>query len=61
RLTKQIRVRGRRLAVGFQLFNVTSHFNPRDVQPNRASPSFGQFANSPSISFGFRIQFGRND
>jgi len=61
RVTKQIRLFGRRLAVGFQLFNLTSHFNPRDVQPNRASPSFGEFANSPNATFGFRIQFGRND
>jgi outer membrane receptor protein involved in Fe transport len=61
RLTKEIRLFGRRLGVGFQLFNITSHFNPRDLQRNQASPYFGRFANSPNASFGFRLQLGGND
>lgn len=45
--TKEIRLtRTRRARVGVQLFNLTDHFNPRDVQNNLGSPAFGAFANS---------------
>lgn len=36
--------------VGVALFNLTNHFNPRDVQSNLASPNFGQFYNSLGLS-----------
>src|SRR5258708_7875975 len=31
---------------GVVIFNITNHFNPRDVQNNTGSPHFGQFYNS---------------
>ncbi len=36
--------------VGVALFNLTNHFNPRDVQSNLTSPNFGQFYNSLGVS-----------
>ena len=36
--------------VGVALFNLTNHFNPRDVQSNLTSPNFGQFYNSLGLS-----------
>ena len=36
--------------IGVALFNLTNHFNPRDVQSNLASPNFGQFYNSLGLS-----------
>jgi hypothetical protein len=56
RVTKAISLFGRRIRVGFQLFNLTDHFNPRDVQSNMASPSFGEFSNSRGISAGLKFQ-----
>lgn len=45
--TTQIRLtRSRRARVGLQFFNLTNHFNPRDVQNNIASGRLGEFANS---------------
>src|SRR5262249_44060318 len=35
-----------RARVGAQFFNLTGHFNPRDVQNNVDSPEYGRFANS---------------
>ena len=56
RVTKEIEVLGRRARVGFQMYNITNHFNPRDFQNNLASPDFGVFANSRRISAGLRLQ-----
>ena len=39
------------------IFNVTNHFNPRDVQQNVFSPEFGQFNNSVMRQFRFKIDF----
>ncbi|MEP7038179.1 MAG: hypothetical protein ABI891_07540, partial [Acidobacteriota bacterium] len=36
----------KRIRVGVALFNLTNHFNPRDVQNNIASPNYAQFYNS---------------
>ena len=36
---------------GVVIFNITSHFNPRDVQSNTGSLSVGQFFNSLGTSF----------
>ncbi len=45
--TKEIRLtKTRRARVGVQFFNLTDHFNPRDVQNNASSPTFREFANS---------------
>jgi Carboxypeptidase regulatory-like domain/TonB dependent receptor-like, beta-barrel/TonB-dependent Receptor Plug Domain len=49
RLTKDFRVpllpwvKNHKLRVGFAIFNVTNHSNPRDVYNSIASPHFGQF------------------
>ncbi len=40
----------KKVRVGVALFNLTNHFNPRDVQSNLASPNFGQFYNSLGVS-----------
>jgi outer membrane receptor protein involved in Fe transport len=56
RVTKEISLLGRRVRVGFQLYNMTSHNNPRDVQSNLASPTFGEFSNSRGISGGLKFQ-----
>jgi hypothetical protein len=42
---------------GITFFNVTNHFNPRDVQTNIASPQFGGFYNSPGISMRLKFEF----
>ena len=38
-------------------FNVTNHFNPRDVQQNITSPQFGGFYNSPGVSMRLKFEF----
>ncbi len=42
---------------GITFFNVTNHFNPRDVQNNLASPNFGGFYNSPGLSLRLKFEF----
>jgi outer membrane receptor for ferrienterochelin and colicin len=37
--------------VGLTIFNITNHWNPRDVQNNIDSSQFGTFFNSPTRSF----------
>ncbi len=45
--TREIRLTAaHRARVGLQFFNLTNHFNPRDVQENLGSAAFGEFANS---------------
>lgn len=48
---------GRKFAarVGVKVFNLTNHFNPRDVQSNLASGEFGRFDNS--VGRTFRLKF----
>jgi hypothetical protein len=60
RVTKGITVKGRRVRVGFQIFNLGSHFNPRDVVSNLGSPRFGQFLNSVDMGIAFRFSLGAN-
>ncbi len=43
--------------VGVTIFNITNHWNPRDVQKNLASPQFGTFYNSPDRSFRTKFEF----
>ncbi|NOT48163.1 MAG: TonB-dependent receptor [Acidobacteria bacterium] len=45
--------------IGVAFFNLTNHFNPRDVQGNLGSPNFGQFYNSLgfSVKAKFDIEF----
>src|SRR5207244_2791918 len=45
--TKDVQLtKSRRARVGMQLFNLTNHFNPQDVQNNTSSPAYREFANS---------------
>jgi len=46
---------GYRARIGFNLFNITNHFNPRDIQNNFGSPEFGRFLNS--VDFTVRGSF----
>jgi hypothetical protein len=43
---KTFTAKGRNADIGFQLFNATNHFNPRDVYPVVRDPRFGDFTNS---------------
>ena len=46
-VTKDVQVtKKHRARIGVQVFNLTDHFNPQDVQNNTASPLFGDYANS---------------
>lgn len=42
---------------GFTVFNITNHWNPRDVQNNLASGQFGTFFNSPDRSVRLKFEF----
>ncbi|MGH9334431.1 MAG: TonB-dependent receptor domain-containing protein, partial [Vicinamibacteria bacterium] len=55
RITKGLTVKGRKVRVGVQLFNLGSHFNPRDVVSNVASPRYGQFLNSVDMGVSLRL------
>jgi len=43
---KTFSAKSRNADIGFQLFNVTNHYNPRDVYPVVTDPRHGLFANS---------------
>ncbi|HKR01489.1 MAG TPA: hypothetical protein VJT09_12500, partial [Pyrinomonadaceae bacterium] len=43
--------------VGVKLFNITNHWNPRDVQNNLASPDFGTFYNTVGRSIRLKFEF----
>jgi carboxypeptidase family protein len=43
---KTFTAKGRNADVGFQLFNATNYFNPRDAYPVVGDPRFGTFTNS---------------
>jgi hypothetical protein len=46
-VTKDVKLtKNQRARVGVQFFNLTGHFNPRDVQNNVDGPDYGRFANS---------------
>jgi Carboxypeptidase regulatory-like domain len=42
---------------GFTVFNITNHWNPRDVQNNITSDQFGTFYNSPGRSVRLKFEF----
>jgi hypothetical protein len=42
---------------GMTIFNITNHWNPRDVQNNLASEQFGTFYNSPGRSIRLKFEF----
>jgi hypothetical protein len=54
-----IRFRGKQYKgrAGFTIFNITNHWNPRDVQNNLASEQFGTFFNSPGRSVRLKFEF----
>ncbi len=56
-VTKELTVKGKTFRVGFQIFNLTDHYNPRDVYGNVASPNFGEFADSVDFSIRARLGF----
>ena len=58
RVMKGLTVKGRKIRVGFKIFNLASHYNPRDVVSNLASPRFGEFLNSVDMGFSFRFALG---
>jgi hypothetical protein len=46
-ITKDVRlISKQRARVGLQVFNLTGHFNPRDVQNNTGSATYGTYANN---------------
>ncbi|HEV8168668.1 MAG TPA: TonB-dependent receptor, partial [Pyrinomonadaceae bacterium] len=55
----KIRFRGKehKGRAGFTVFNITNHWNPRDVQNNIASGQFGTFFNSPDRSIRLKFEF----
>jgi len=55
----KIRFRGKehKGRAGFTVFNVTNHWNPRDVQNNIASSQFGTFFNSADRSVRLKFEF----
>lgn len=58
RLTRGLTVKGRRIRVGVQFYNLGNHFNPRDVISNVASPFFGDFLNAVDMGVAFRFSLG---
>jgi hypothetical protein len=55
----KIRFRGKEYKgrAGFTVFNITNHWNPRDVQNNLGSQQFGTFFNSPDRSVRLKFEF----
>jgi hypothetical protein len=47
----------RKTKIGLKIFNITNHFNPRDVQSNIDSLSFGAFSNSVGRTFRGKFEF----
>jgi hypothetical protein len=46
----------RKMDLGLQIFNLTGHFNPRDVIAVVQSPRYGELTNNPGVSFGGYMQ-----
>ena len=46
-----------KVIAGVKIFNITNHFNPRDVQQNIFSPSLGGFFNSVPREFRAKFEF----
>ena len=53
------RFRGKKFGgrVGIKLFNMTNHWNPRDVQNNLDSTDFGTFYNTVGRSIRLKFEF----
>ena len=46
----------RKMDLGIQAFNLTNHFNPRDVISVIGSPRFNELTNNPGVTFGGYMQ-----
>ena len=46
----------RKMDLGLQVFNLTNHFNPRDVISVVESPRFKELTNNPGVTFGGYMQ-----
>ena len=59
-VTREIRIPriGKKAKVGFSVFNILNHFDPRDVQNNLDSYRFGSFFNSPPRTFRGKFVIG---
>ena len=57
-VTKRLDLFGRRVDLGVQAYNLTSHENPRDVVSNLASPSFGELRNSVGPTVALKLGLG---
>ncbi len=55
RVTRGLTLKGRRVRVGLSVFNLGSHFNPRDVISNLGSDRYGQFLNSVDMGIALRL------
>jgi len=53
---KTFDVFSRKLDLGLQVFNLTNHFNPRDVIAVVDSRRFGELTNNPGVTFGGYMQ-----
>ena len=47
---------GRKMDLGLQVFNLTNHFNPRDVISVVQSSRYGELTNNPGLTFGGYMQ-----
>jgi hypothetical protein len=56
-LTIPFRGKKYRGRAGMTIFNITNHWNPRDVQNNIDSRQFGSFFNSPGFSVRLKFEF----
>ena len=59
RVTKGVTIKGRKIRVGMQAFNLGSHFNPRDVIASQGSERFGQFLNSVDMGISLRVTLSK--
>ena len=57
-VTKRLTLFRRQLDLGVQVYNLTSHDNPRDVVSNLASSSFGAFRNSVGSTVALKLGLG---
>ena len=57
---KTLTVHTHRVSVGLELFNLTHHFNPRDVWAVAGVPQFGQFTTSLGTSVGGYLKVSLN-
>jgi len=53
---KTVDVFSRKMDLGIQVFNLTNHFNPRDVISVIGSPRFLEMTNNPGVTFGGYMQ-----